>query len=100
MSDEAFAVAVKAKAAPVQPLAVAARGYLAARAAHQHAAAAALAASLALANAEDELLKSFETDGAEDTTGIFVDGTVLSIREEYWDLPRSSRIAVIKAEAV
>jgi hypothetical protein len=82
------------------PLGEAARAYLAARAAHQDAAGQLLAAAIAFDAAEDALLYSFENNGADDTTGVFVDGTVLSIREEHWDLKPGDRIAVIKAEAV
>ena len=82
------------------PLGQAARDYLRLRAAYQEACAAQLAADIAMSNAEGDLLNAFESaGGSEDTTGIYVDGTVISIREEHWELKPGDRVTVIKTEA-
>lgn len=87
------------KAPIAKPLATAARDYLAARAAMQAASYKLMRANQALADAEETFLISFDNGANEDVSAVFVDGTVLSVREEHWDLKPGDRIAVLRAEA-
>jgi len=50
--------------------------------------------------AEESLLRAFESGADEDTTGVFIDGIVLSIAEEHWERKPGERIAILRVEAV